>query len=222
MTWLIDKVVAFVGLVVASPFMILAALMIKRSSPGPVLYRAKRAGRGGDAFDMYKLRTMHVGMEQAGRITSGRDPRVFAAGSLLRRFKLDEVPQLVNVVRGEMSLVGPRPEDVTIVREHYDAMMWESLRVPPGVTGPGALDYFADEGSLPDDPTEAERVYLEELLPRKIALDLVYVRDRSVAYYLELLLRTGLGVLGLHAWSRRRSEQEWLRASRILGEREAT
>ena len=152
----IDAVLALAGLVVTSPLLALSAVAVRLSSPGPVLHRAERAGRGGVPFTMYKLRTMRVDSAGVGRITAGRDPRILPVGRVLRRAKLDELPQLVNVLRGEMALVGPRPEDLSIVREHYDAMMWESLDVPPGVTSPGSLHYFADEADLPDDPVAAE------------------------------------------------------------------
>ena len=196
------------GLLLTAPFSALAALGIKLSSAGPVLYRARRAGKGGEPFSMYKFRTMHGGASQGGRITGSSDPRVFRWGALLRGFKIDELPQLVNVLRGDMSMVGPRPEDVTIVRERYDAFMWRSLDVRPGITGPGSLDYFADEARLPSDAAAAEAIYLNELLPRKIALDLVYVRNVSLGYYLELMLRTVAGIVGLGRLFRRKAAWE--------------
>ena len=204
----LDLVVAGIGLVVTAPVVGAAAIGIKLTSPGPVLYRATRAGTGGTPFAMLKLRTMYVGREGAGRVTSGVDARVFPVGRVLRRFKVDELPQLWNVLRGEMALVGPRPEDLSIVQEHYTAQMWETLRVPPGVTSVGSLHYFAEEASLPEDPAAAERLYLESLLPRKVALDLVYVEHRSVRYALEVLLRTGLGILGRHTMFARRMQWE--------------
>ena len=214
----VDKLLAAAGLACASPFLAMAGLAIRVSSPGPVIFRAARAGIDGRPFTMFKLRTMHQGAASAGRITSSSDARVFPAGALLRRLKLDEVPQLVNVLRGEMALVGPRPEDLSIVEEHYDAFMRQSLDVRPGMTSPGSLHYFAGEGSLPGDPAEAERVYLQDLLPRKIAIDLVYVRHASVAYQLEILLRTALGVLGFGGLFRRRLAWEQHEAERILAE----
>lgn len=197
MTRLIDVVLSGIGLLLTAPLVAIGALGIKLSSPGAFVFRAERAGVGGRPFTMYKLRTMHLDAGGGGRITSGADPRVFAWGRALRKLKVDELPQLANVLRGEMSLVGPRPEDVGIVRDHYTCLMWETLEVRPGVTGPGSLDYFAAEGALPVEPREAEAVYVHDRLPRKIALDLVYVRHQTVPYYLELLLRTALSVLGI-------------------------
>lgn len=216
MTRILDLVLSAVGLVLTSPLLLLGVFGTKVSSPGPALYRAQRAGVGGEPFAMLKLRTMHQGAAAAGRITAGGDSRVFAWGRLMRRAKIDELPQLLNVLKGDMSLVGPRPEDVSIVREHYTPFMRESLAVRPGVTGPGSLDYFADERSLPDDPAAAEAIYLSELLPRKIALDLVYGRHLSTRYYLELLARTALGVVGAHRLFARRSAWELATAQGYL------
>lgn len=193
----IDVAVAALGLVLTAPLLALAAVGIKVASAGPVLFTASRAGRDGKPFSMFKLRTMKVGADRSGPITASRDTRVFPWGRVLRRFKIDELPQLVNVLRGDMSLVGPRPEDIVIVRNEYTPFMLESLAVRPGITGPGSLSYFADESSLPADPEHAKAIYLNTLLPRKIALDLVYVRHRSVAYYVELIFRTVASILWL-------------------------
>lgn len=221
LTTVVDRVLAALGLLVTSPFLLISAIGVKLSSPGPALYRAERAGQGGKPFLMLKLRTMHAGAATGGRITGSRDPRVFGWGAVLRRFKLDELPQLVNVLRGDMAIVGPRPEDVGIVREHYDPMMLESLEVAPGITSPGSLHYFADEATLPDDPHQAERVYLDRLLPAKIALDLVYVRNRSLRYQLEIIMRTALGIIGLGRLFRTRLAWERAEADRILAVRTA-
>lgn len=212
----IDVAVAALGLVLTAPLLALAAVGVKLTSAGPVLFKASRAGRDGKPFSMLKLRTMKVGADRSGPITASRDTRVFPWGRVLRRFKIDELPQLVNVLRGDMSLVGPRPEDIAIVQNQYTPFMLESLAVRPGITGPGSLSYFADESSLPADPEQAEAVYLEVLLPRKIALDLVYVRRRSVAYHVELIIRTVVSIVGresIFAAKRRRelaSAQQYL------------
>lgn len=212
-----DALVATLGLIICAPLVAVAAVGIKLSSRGPVMYRACRAGLDGKPFTMFKLRTMHNESSAAGRITGSSDPRVFPWGSVLRAVKLDEVPQLINVVLGDMALVGPRPEDVTIVENDYDAMMRESLKVRPGITGPGALDYFAAEAELPTDPAEAERLYLDTLLPRKIALDLVYVRNRTFRYHVELVMRTLLSVLGVHRVFRQKQLWEVETAASYLG-----
>lgn len=205
-TRFVDSVVAALGLALCAPLIAVAGWLIRRASPGPVFHRAERAGREGAPFTMYKLRTMHAGGPSSARITGSADPRVFPVGRVLRRLKIDELPQLAHVLRGDMSLVGPRPEDVSIVSEHYDVMMKESLTVRPGMTSPGSLHYLALEKDLPHDPDQAEIFYLDRLLPEKIALDLVYVRQPTARYYLEILLRTALGVAGLRPPSLQRRE----------------
>ncbi len=219
-TRLVDRILAAVGLVGTAPVLALAAVGIKLSDPGQVLYRTQRSGIFARPFTMYKFRTMRSSGpgETEGRITGGRDARVFAWGRLLRRLKIDELPQLLNVVLGDMAIVGPRPEDPTIVEREYAAWMRETLEVLPGLTSPGSLDYYAEEAALPDDPFEAERIYLEELLPRKLAVDLVYVRNRSVAYDVVLIVRTIASVLGLHSLFERARTAESAQAQRILRE----
>jgi lipopolysaccharide/colanic/teichoic acid biosynthesis glycosyltransferase len=203
-------------LTVASPLLALAGIAIKLSSRGPVLFRARRVGLQGYPFTMFKLRTMHDGRPGVSPISGGRDNRVFPAGRLLRRFKLDELPQLANVAMGQMAFVGPRPEAVSIVDEHYTPFMRESLAVLPGLTSPGTLSYFAEEAQLSDDPTERERVYAAQLLPRKIALDLVYIRNRSSCYDAELVIRTLASIAGVTKIFRRHQEWEQTEACRLL------
>ncbi len=211
----VSRILAALGLLFSSPPLAVGALAIKLSSRGPVLFRAPRVGRDGRPFSMLKLRTMHQRPDGASaRITGGRDTRVFAAGRVLRRIKVDEIPQLVNVLRGQMSLVGPRPEDPSIVEDHYTPFMLQTLAVLPGLTSPGSLHYYADEARLPDDAAEAEKIYVAELLPRKIALDLVYIRNRSWRYDVEVVVRTIASMLGhtglfpaRQAWERGEAER---------------
>lgn len=190
-----DVVAAVTALVVLAPVWIAAALAIRLSSKGPVLYRATRAGVGGVPFTMLKFRTMRVGSDASSRITASVDDRIFPAGRLLRRLKLDELPQLVNVVRGEMSIVGPRPEDASIVEQHYTPWMMQTLAVPPGMTSPGALHgtLLGDEKIGSDDP---EGDYVRDVLPLKLALELVYVRNASMLADLRLIARTVLLIAG--------------------------
>jgi len=196
---LADRLVAAVALVVLSPLLAVAGLGIKLSSRGPVLYAAPRVGLHGQAFTMYKLRTMRLSTGERARLTSGSDPRVFPWGAALRRLKIDELPQLVNIVRGEMAIVGPRPEDPAIVSSGYAEWMMETLSVSPGLTSPGSLDYFAEERDLPDDPETLEAIYLKRLLPKKLAADVVYVRNRNLAYDVQLVMRTLLSLVGLRS-----------------------
>lgn len=215
---LLDRLLAAAGLLGATPVLLLAALGIKISDRGPVLYRACRVGLGGTTFTMYKFRTMRVTSGPKAPITSRSDPRVFPWGRCLRRLKLDELPQLVNVVKGDMAIVGPRPEDPTIVERHYADWMRETLTVVPGLTSPGSLNYYADEATLPHHSVEAQRIYVSDLLPRKIAVDLVYVRNRSIKYDAVLVLRTIVGVVGIHRTFNRTRAREAAESSRILAE----
>ncbi|PYP43191.1 MAG: hypothetical protein DMD43_00090 [Gemmatimonadetes bacterium] len=187
---LFDVVCAGVGLLLAAPLLAIAAIGIRLADPGPVLYRARRMGLGGRPFTMYKLRTMLVERGGAGsRVTAANDPRVFRLGRFLRASKIDELPQLVNVLRGEMSFVGPRPEDPDFVLRHYSPTQRETLSVRPGLAGPGSLYHETHcEWSLGGANPEA--AYIEKILPLKLALDLVYVRHRSFRYDLAIIART--------------------------------
>ncbi|HUR78159.1 MAG TPA: sugar transferase [Acidimicrobiales bacterium] len=190
-----DRVCAAAALLALTPVLLLAALAIRLSSPGPVLYRATRAGLSGTPFAMFKFRTMRVGSDAASRITAGSDTRIFPVGRVLRRLKLDELPQLVNVLRGEMSIVGPRPEDVSIVEQHYTPWMMETLEMAPGITSPGALHgtLLGEERIGSDDP---EHDYVLHVLPLKLALELNYVRHASMALDLQVVVRTLLLIGG--------------------------
>src|SRR5256884_6039922 len=166
---LLDIVLAALGLALVAPVLALAALGIRLASRGPVLYRARRMGRAGAPFTMYKLRTMHQRRPApASRITGQDDPRVFPLGAWLRRTKIDELPQLFNVVRGDMSLVGPRPEDPAIVVRHYAPVHRETLAVRPGLASPGSIyNYTHGERLLLSG--QPERDYVDRLLPLKLA-----------------------------------------------------
>jgi len=187
---LVQAVLAGLALLAVSPLLAVAALGIRLSSAGPVLYRANRVGLRGRVFCMYKFRTMHVARTpDASTITARDDPRVFAFGAWLRRLKIDELPQLVNIVKGDMAIVGPRPEDPEIVRTAYAAPHLETLEVLPGLTSPGTLYYYV-HGEQRIDVADPERYYVEHLLPTKLALDRAYVREASVLYDLRLVIRT--------------------------------
>jgi lipopolysaccharide/colanic/teichoic acid biosynthesis glycosyltransferase len=199
---LVDVLLASVALVVTAPLLAAAALGVRIASPGPVLYRARLTGRGGRPFTMYKLRTMHVDHGAfTSTITAKNDPRVFPLGSWLRRSKVDELPQLLNILRGEMSIIGPRPEHPDIVRRHYTPAAYDTLRVRPGLASPGTLyDYTHGEDLVgSDDPTAN---YVERLLPLRLALDLVYVRRASLRYDVALMARTLWLIAGVVAGRR--------------------
>jgi lipopolysaccharide/colanic/teichoic acid biosynthesis glycosyltransferase len=183
----LDIGVALVVSLVTLPIWGLAALLVRLDSPGPVLYRARRAGRHGQDFAMYKFRSMYESAGGGAGITGPEDNRITRSGRALRALKIDELPQLVNVIRGDMSLVGPRPEDPRYVA-HYPEQFQTVLSVRPGITGPTQIVYW-DEASLlsADDP---ERQYVEEVLPRKLESDITYVRSRTLGGDIVLLFRT--------------------------------
>ena len=190
---LLDVVLSSIALVIALPLLALAGAGIRAASPGPVLYRSRRVGRERRPFLMYKLRTMHVasraGGEAGSAITAPGDARVFRFGRWLRRAKIDELPQLFNVLRGDMSIIGPRPEDPRLVAAHYAPAHLETLVVRPGLASPGSL-YSCTHGNALLSAERPEGSYAERLLPVKLALDLVYVRRASLPYDLALMART--------------------------------
>ncbi len=184
---LIDLAVSAVALLVLAPVLLLAAAAVKLTSKGPALYRSPRAGRGAEPFDMLKLRTMSVDADRQGAITAGDDPRVTPFGRFLRDTKIDELPQLWNVLRGQMSLIGPRPEALRIVEEHYTAEPRRTLAVRPGLTCTGSLYHVLyQEHRQPPEGMGMEEFYVRHQLDAKIAGDLHYVRHRSLLYDLRL------------------------------------
>lgn len=181
----LDVGLAALLLVVTAPVLLAAMAAIRLTSAGPALYLARRVGKDGRIFTMWKLRTMRAG--PGPRITGAADPRTTPAGAFLRRTRIDEIPQLVNVLRGEMSLVGPRPEDPRFV-ELYSPEQRRVLSVAPGVTGAAQLAFAREEELLVGEDPEA--TYVREILPRKLAIDLEYVRTRSLGGDLAILART--------------------------------
>jgi lipopolysaccharide/colanic/teichoic acid biosynthesis glycosyltransferase len=174
-----DILFSAIGIILLAPLVAILALAIKKSSSGPVLYRGMRVGRGGKLFRMLKFRTMVVNAEAlGGSCTSDDDPRITSIGRRLRKYKLDELPQLLNVLRGEMSFVGPRPEV-----KQYVAMYSEEekqiLSLRPGVTDLATL-WDSDEGALLAGSSDPERIYLETIRPEKMRLQLEYVRKRTL------------------------------------------
>lgn len=195
---LFDLCLAVPALICLAPLMLVTAVIIKLSDPGPALYRAKRAGRGNTPFVMFKFRSMRVGGDKVGSITAQDDSRVFATGRLLRKLKIDELPQLINVVRGEMSIVGPRPETLDIVEKYYAPAHLRTLDVFPGLTSPGSIYNYTHGEKLLSGPNP-EREYVEKLLPTKLALELVYIERTSVWYDITIILRTVWVILAIAA-----------------------
>lgn len=183
---LLDVVVAAAGLLVLSPLFALLAAAVKLSSPGPVFHRGERVGLGGRPFRLFKFRSMRVG-EAGPAITRAGDARVTRAGALLRRTKLDELPQLLNVLAGDMSLVGPRPEAPRYVAM-YDAEQRRILTTRPGITSPASLRYRSEEAQLVGD--DWERLYVEEIMPAKLRIDLDYLDRRTLVSDLGVIVAT--------------------------------
>jgi lipopolysaccharide/colanic/teichoic acid biosynthesis glycosyltransferase len=184
-----DFVAALLGFVLLSPLLLLVACLIKLDSPGPVLFRQERLGKGFRPFLIYKFRTMvHDAPRKGGPITIGADPRITGLGRVLRRTKIDEFPQLINVLRGEMSFVGPRPEVRPYV-ERFHEDYEEILRVLPGITDLASVQYL-DEAEVLGRYKNPEAAYVSHILPDKIKLAKEYVRRSSLFFDLTLIVRT--------------------------------
>lgn len=188
-----DLLAALLGLLVLLPFLALVAVLVKLQDGGPVFYRQERVGRGGRPFRIWKFRTMVVDADRVGKpLTVGADPRVTRVGAVLRRWKLDELPQLLNVVGGEMGLVGPRPEVPKYVA-HYTEAQRAVLALRPGVTDLASIAY-RNESELLAGLEDPEAHYLQVILPDKIRINLDYAARASLGRNLKVILAT-LGLL---------------------------
>ncbi|GBC92252.1 UDP-N-acetylgalactosamine-undecaprenyl-phosphate N-acetylgalactosaminephosphotransferase [bacterium HR15] len=186
----LDIIVAGLGLLLLLPLMGIIALAIKLDSPGSVFFAHERVGQHGRKFKVLKFRTMmQDAPRRGGAITTKHDPRITRIGRILRKTKLDELPQLWNVLKGEMSLVGPRPEVEKYVQLWEPTLRNIVLSVPPGITGLTQIRYRHEEALLAQQP-DPEKYYCEVLLPLKLASDMEYVQRRSLAFDLYLLVRT--------------------------------
>lgn len=186
---LFDIAAALAGLVLLAPLFALLALWIKRDSPGPVFFRQQRVGRHGQLFAIYKFRTMTTAPAGAVQLTVGGDARITRAGQFLRRYKLDELAQLINVLQGTMSLVGPRPEVPRYVACYPPAVRAIVLSVAPGITDWAAILY-RDESSILARAADPERAYLDTILPAKLDYYVRYVRERSFWSDLRIIFST--------------------------------
>jgi lipopolysaccharide/colanic/teichoic acid biosynthesis glycosyltransferase len=186
---LFDILASGCGLLVLSPIFIIVAIWIKLDSPGPVFYRQIRVGRHNKDFRIFKFRSMRVGSDKGSLVTiGGRDPRVTRSGYFIRKFKIDELPQLINVFTGDMSLVGPRPE----VRHYVNYWTPEQMRVldvRPGITDPASIR-FRNENELLEKAQDPERYYIDVIMQEKIKLYLEYVEKSSFWYDIKLIFQT--------------------------------
>ncbi len=191
----LDIILSLIGMVVLSPLFITTAIIIKRTSSGPVFYWGPRAGKDGKTFMIMKFRTMYERKEsyQGPKVTAENDPRITPLGRFLRQTKLNELPQLWNVVKGDMSLVGPRPEDPTIVKEWPEEVRKEILSVRPGITSPASVVYRNEEDLLRS--SNLMDTYLWDILPTKLRLDQIYVRNRSVLSDMDVVFWTSIALI---------------------------
>jgi len=185
----LDLVASAVGLVLLSPVLAAVAVAIAATSPGPVFFRQERVGRGGSPFRIFKFRSMRVDAEAVGgQLTVDGDPRVTRVGAFLRASKIDELPQLINVLVGDMSLVGPRPEVPRYVAL-YTPDQRRVLAVRPGITDPASIRY-RDEAAVLARAEDPERAYVDEVLPHKLAINLAYLDRRTLASDVGVILAT--------------------------------
>ena len=185
-----DVFLSLLGLTILSPVLLIVAIGIYISSPGPILFKANRIGKNGEHFTMLKFRSMHLNNEKGHMITLRSDNRIFPFGRFLRKSKIDELPQLINIVQGKMSIVGWRPEDDENVNKVFVGKYREILSIKPGLTSPGSLyDYTHGE------QYEDEKAYERDFLPQKMDLELYYVKHRSFWYDVSLIGRTIITII---------------------------
>lgn len=189
-----DFILSLVGLVVLAPIFIVLAIWIKTDSKGPIFYKQVRVGQNGIDFGLFKFRSMVVDADKKGLITvGGRDPRITRSGYFIRKYKLDELPQLINVLVGDMSLVGPRPE----VRKYVDLYTDEQqkvLSVKPGITDYASIEYM-DENEILGKSSDPEKTYIEEIMPEKIKYNMKYIQNKNVSEYFKIIFLTLLKIV---------------------------
>ena len=189
-----DFILSLVGLVILAPIFIVLAIWIKIDSKGPVFYKQVRVGQNSIDFGLFKFRSMVVDADKKGLITvGGRDPRITRSGYFIRKYKLDELPQLINVLVGDMSLVGPRPE----VRKYVDLYTDEQqkvLSVKPGITDYASIEYM-DENEILGKSSDPEKTYIEEIMPEKIKYNMKYISNKSLFEYFKIILLTVLKIV---------------------------
>lgn len=186
---LFDIISSGLGLLVLSPLFLFIAIWIKLDSRGPVFYRQVRVGRGNKDFRIFKFRSMRIGADKGSLITvGGHDPRITRSGYFIRKYKIDELPQLINVFLGDMSLVGPRPE----VRKYvnlYTPEQMKVLSVRPGVTDYASIEYM-DENVLLEKSSDPDKTYVEEVVPAKIKLNMRFIEHPTFVEYLKIIFLT--------------------------------
>ena len=191
---LLDIVLSLLGLLFLLPIFLILAVWIKFDSQGSIFFRQIRVGKDGRDFRIYKFRTMIVNAEKMGIITIGeRDPRITNSGYFLRKYKLDELPQLINVLKGEMSFVGPRPEVRKYV-EMYNQEQLKILTVKPGITDYASIEYI-NEDEILGKSLDPERTYIEEIMPQKIKYNMKYINNKTMIEYFKIIFLTIIKII---------------------------
>ena len=189
-----DLIASIIGIILLIPLFVVIWILVISESPGDGFYRQQRVGKNGKDFGLLKFRTMHTGSDKKGLLTvGGRDPRVTRVGFYLRKYKLDELPQLFNVLTGEMSLVGPRPE----VRKYvnlYNTSQLRVLDIKPGITDYASIE-FSNENEILGRAANPETIYIEEIMPKKLELNLKYIAEQSMWTDLKIIFRTVIKIL---------------------------
>ena len=183
-----DIISSLFGLILLSPFMIIIAILIKLDSKGPIFFKQVRVTKNGREFKIFKYRTMRVGSDKFSQITVGKDSRITKVGDFLRKYKLDEIPQLINVLIGDMSLVGPRPEVPKYVALYTEEQR-EILKVRAGITDYASIE-FSNENDILANESDPEKAYIEKIMPRKIELNKKYLSEISVMTDIKIILST--------------------------------
>jgi len=183
-----DITLSLFGLIILLPFMLIVAILIKIDSKGPVFFKQSRVTKNGKEFKIFKYRTMRVGSDKYSQITVGKDGRITKIGSFLRKYKLDEIPQLINVLIGNMSLVGPRPEVPKYVALYTDEQK-KILKVKAGITDYASIE-FSNENDLLASEEDPEKAYIEKIMPKKIELNKKYLSEISILTDIKIILLT--------------------------------
>jgi len=194
---LFDIVFSLLGLIILAPILLIISILIKANSEGDILYKQKRIGKDGEPFYVNKFRTMVKDADKKGKqITVGNDSRITRVGRVLRKLKLDELPQLINVLKGEMSFVGPRPEVSKYVKL-YTKSQREILNIKPGITDYASI-YFSNESELLDQADDSEEFYVNKVMPYKIMLNKRYIENKSLVEDVKVICMTLLKIVGLY------------------------
>ena len=184
-----DLILSFIGLLIIVPILFLITILIKISSSGPVFYKQVRVGKNNKDFKIFKFRTMHVNAHKKGLLTvGGRDPRVTSIGYYLRKFKLDELPQLINVFKGDMSFVGPRPEVRQFVNLYSEIQM-KVLNVKPGITDLASIE-FRNENEILSKEEDSNQYYIDNIMPKKLEINLKYINQRNLLKDFVVIIKT--------------------------------